>query len=126
MASLGGQGLSISSKIAPERKELAKKFIAWFLQRKVQEQWITKPAGFTANADILKSAEFRAKAPYNAPFADSVDAMQDFWNVPVFNELLTVTQRYVGMAVDGEMPTAEALKQLAIEKERILKDAGLL
>jgi hypothetical protein len=52
--------------------------------------------------------------------------MQDFWNVPVFNELLTVTQRYVGMAVDGEMPTADALKQLAIEKERILKEAGLL
>ena len=63
---------------------------------------------------------------YNAPFADSVDAMQDFWNVPVFNELLTVTQRYVGMAVDGEMPTEEALKKLAEEKERILKDAGSL
>jgi len=59
-ASLGGQGLSISTKIAPERKELAKKFIAWFLQRKVQEQWITKPAGFTANTEILASKEFRA------------------------------------------------------------------
>lgn len=126
VASLGGQGLSISTKIPKEQQELSKRFIAWFMQRKVQEQWITKPAGFTANADILKSAEFRAKTPYNAPFADSVDAMQDFWNVPVFNELLTVTQRYVGMAVDGEMPTEEALRQLAIEKERILKEAGLL
>src|SRR5262249_12595997 len=35
IASLGGQGMSISTKISPERKELAKKFIAWFLQRKV-------------------------------------------------------------------------------------------
>jgi multiple sugar transport system substrate-binding protein len=126
VASLGGQGLSISKKTAPEQQELAKRFIAWFLQREVQERWITKPAGFTANADILKSAAFRAQTPYNAPFADSIDTMRDFWNVPVYNELLSVTQRYVGMAVDGEMPTAEALKQLALEKERILKEAGLL
>lgn len=126
VASLGGQGLSISTRIPKEQQELAKKFIAWFLQRKVQEQWITKPAGFTANADILKSEAFRKASPYNAAFADSVETMQDFWNVPVFNELLAVTQRYVGMAVDGEMETAAALKELAVEKERILKEAGLL
>jgi multiple sugar transport system substrate-binding protein len=126
VASLGGQGLSISTHIPPAQQELSKKFIAWFLQRKVQEQWITKPAGFTADAGILASAEFRAKTPYNAPFADSVDAMQDFWNVPVFNELLSATQRYVGLALDGDMPTAQALKELAVEKERILREAGLL
>ncbi|MBM3978530.1 MAG: extracellular solute-binding protein, partial [Planctomycetes bacterium] len=74
VASLGGQGLSISTRIPKEQQELAKKFIAWFLQRKVQEQWITKPAGFTANADILRSEAFRKASPYNAAFADSVDA----------------------------------------------------
>lgn len=126
VASLGGQGMSISTKIPAEQQELAKRFIAWFMKRETQEQWITKPAGFTANAAILASPEFRAKTPYNAPFAESVDSMRDFWNAPCFNELLAVTQRYVGMAVDGEMPTAEALKQLALEKERILKEAGLL
>lgn len=126
VASLGGQGLSVSAKIPAEQQEHAKRFIAWFLQRRVQERWITKPAGFTANSEILASPEFRAKTPYNAPFADSVDAMRDFWNVPAFNKLLAVTQRYVGMAVDGEMPTAEALKKLALEKERILKEEGLL
>lgn len=126
VASLGGQGLSVSAKIPREQQEHAKRFIAWFLQRRVQERWITKPAGFTANAQILASPEFRSKTPYNAPFADSVDAMRDFWNVPAFNKLLAVTQRYVGMAVDGEMPTAEALQKLAIEKERILKEEGLL
>jgi len=126
VASLGGQGLSISTKIPPERKELAKKFIAWFLQRKVQEQWITKPAGFTANTEILSSKAFREQTPYNAPFADSIDTMRDFWNVPVFNELLAVTQKYLGKAIDGELPAADALDQLADEKERILKEAGLL
>lgn len=126
IASLGGQGMSISTKSPPEQQALAKKFIAWFLQRETQERWITKPAGFTANAEILKSAAFRARTPYNGPFADSVDNMRDFWNVPCFNELLAATQRYVGMAVDGEMPTQEAMTKLAEEKERILKEAGLL
>jgi multiple sugar transport system substrate-binding protein len=126
VASLGGQGLSISAKTPAEQQELAKRFIAWFLQRKVQERWITKPAGFTANAQILASPEFRALTPYNGPFADSIASMRDFWNVPCFNELLNVTQRYIGMAVDGEMPTAEALSKLAEEKERILAEAGLL
>src|SRR6185295_6622891 len=118
--------MSISTKIPKEQQELAKKFIAWFEKQSTQERWITKPAGFTANSQILRSAEFRAKTPYNGPFADSVETMQDFWNVPCYNELLEVTQRYVGQAVDGGMPTMEALHKLAQEKERILKDAGLL
>jgi ABC-type glycerol-3-phosphate transport system substrate-binding protein len=52
--------------------------------------------------------------------------MRDFWNVPVYNELLAATQKYIGKAVDGELPAADALDQLAAEKERILKEAGLL
>jgi hypothetical protein len=52
--------------------------------------------------------------------------MRDFWNVPVFNELLNVTQRYLGQAIDGELPVKDALGKLAAEKERILKEAGLL
>jgi hypothetical protein len=52
--------------------------------------------------------------------------MQDFWNVPVFNELMAATQRYIGMAVDGELEPAAALSALAREKERILRESGLL
>jgi multiple sugar transport system substrate-binding protein len=126
VASLGGQGLSISTTISDEREARAKRFIAWFLRTETQQEWITKPAGFTANTEILRSEEFRTLTPYNAPFADSVDAMQDFWNVPVFNELMAASQRYVGMAIDGEMSTADALRDLAVEKERILREAGLL
>jgi multiple sugar transport system substrate-binding protein len=124
--SLGGQGMSISTKIPAARQELAKKFIAWFLKAETQKQWITKPAGFTANVEILKSDAFRKAAPYNAPFADSIDTMRDFWNVPCFNELLSATQKYVGMAVDDQMETKAALAKLADESERILKEAGLL
>lgn len=119
--SLGGQGFSISTKAPPARQELAKRFIAWFLKREVQEKWIAKPAGFTANKDILASEAFRRATPYNGPFAESMDALQDFWNVPAYNELLSAAQQRLGEALDGVRAPREALDRLAEEHEKILK-----
>ena len=124
--SLGGQGFSISTKVSPEQQELAKQFIAWFCKTDVQKKWITKPAGFTANIDILKSEEFRTASPYNAAFADSLDYLQDFWNVPDYYEMLSVAQKYLGEALDGVKEPKEALDAIAAEHEKILKEAGLL
>src|SRR5205085_476308 len=86
--SLGGQGMSISTKVPAQQQENAKKFIAWFCKTETQKKWITKEAGFTANVEVLKSDAFRKATPYNAAFANSLDHVRDFWNVPVYNELL--------------------------------------
>lgn len=120
--SLGGQGFSISTKTSPERQERAKKFIAWFLQRDIQEAWITKDAGFTAHTDILKSETFATASPYNKAFAQSLDHVKDFWNVPVFNELLSVAQQHLGEALDGVKAPEKALSQIAVSHERILAE----
>jgi multiple sugar transport system substrate-binding protein len=120
LVSLGGQGMSISTKIPAEHQENARKFIAWFLKRENQEKWIRKEAGFTANVEILKSDAFRNATSYNAPFADSLDSVQDFWNVPVYNELLAKAQQYIAEAIDGPDPKA-ALDALAKAHEEILR-----
>lgn len=125
VCSLGGQGMSISTRIPAARQELAKRFIAWFLKPEQQQAWIRKEAGFTANAAILKSPEFRAATPYNAAFADSVDSMRDFWNVPVYNELLAAAQRHLGEALDGKATAKAALDALAEEHAGIFAEAGL-
>jgi hypothetical protein len=39
---------------------------------------------------------------------------------------MSVSQKYIGLAVDGQMDTREALDKLAEEKERILRENGLL
>jgi multiple sugar transport system substrate-binding protein len=124
--SVGGQGFSISTKIPPARQELAKRFIRWFCRTDVQSRWITKPAGFTAHVAILRSGAFKAAAPYNAAFAASLDHMRDFWNVPVYNELLKVAQQHVGRALDGEVAETAALDAVAAEHEKILRKADLL
>jgi len=122
-ASLGGQGFSISTKVSPAQQELAKKFIAWFLRTDTQKQWVRKPGGFTANAAILKSDEFRKASPYNTAFAESLDIAQDFWNVPVYNELIAATAQQLGEALDGKKSSRDALAQMAAEHQKILRDA---
>jgi multiple sugar transport system substrate-binding protein len=122
-ASLGGQGFSISTKAAPGQQELAKKFIAWFLQAPTQQEWVKKPGGFTANATILKSDAFRAASPYNAAFAQSMDIVQDFWNVPVYNELIASAAQQLGEALDGKKSSKDALAALAAEHQKILSQA---
>jgi len=123
-ASLGGQGFSISTKVAAPQQELAKRFIGWFLQTDTQKKWVQKPGGFTANAEILKSDEFKKASPYNAAFAQSMDILQDFWNVPVYNELIAATTQQVGEALDGKKSSKEALSALAAEHETILGQAA--
>lgn len=121
VASLGGQGFSISTKAPPEQQELAKKFIAWFHQKATQEQWVKKPGGFTANAEILGSEAFRSASAYNPAFAQSMDIVQDFWNVPSYNELIAAAAQHIGEALDGKTPPKQALAALAEEHEEILR-----
>jgi multiple sugar transport system substrate-binding protein len=120
VASLGGQGFSISAKVPASQQELAKKFIAWFHEKSTQEQWVKKPGGFTANAQILKSDDFQKASPYNRAFAESMDIVQDFWNVPSYNELIATAAQRIGEALDGKTPPKEALAALADEHEKIL------
>jgi len=126
VTSLGGQGFSISTKVSSRQQKLAKQFIAWFLQEKIQRQWVQKPAGFTANTAILSSEAFAGATAYNRPFAESMDLVRDFWNVPVYNELLSVAQRQLGEALDGRRSPQEALDALAASHERIFSQAWLL
>jgi multiple sugar transport system substrate-binding protein len=122
---LGGQGFSIAAKAPPEKQELAKKFIAWFLKTDVQKKWIQKDAGFTANTEILKSEAFRKATPYNAAFADSMDHLRDFWNVPVYSHLLEAAQKYLGEALDGVKSPKEALDTMAEKHEEVFRKAGM-
>jgi len=124
-SSLGGQGMSISAKVSPEQQKLAKDFMAWFLKRETQEKWTKKEAGFTANSEILNSDAFKQATPYNAPFAESMNYIQDFWNVPQYNELLAAAEQHLGEALDGVKSPKEALEAISNEHDRIFKEAGL-
>ena len=85
--------------------------------------WITKDAGFTANTEILGGEAFKSAS--HRAFSESLDLLQDFWNVPVFNELLSESQQHIGEALDGVRTPEAALESLARAHQKIMDEAGL-
>lgn len=123
---LGGQGMSVLNYISDERKQASLDFIKWFASEDVQRQW-AEVGGYTCNIAVLESEEFLTNTPYNQAFAESMTFVKDFWNIPVFNDLLEPAQRHINGYVVGNIGTAkEALDNMAIEQHEILVDAGVI
>jgi multiple sugar transport system substrate-binding protein len=125
-ASLGGQGTSIISYISPERQEAAKDFLRWFAQDEVQQKWAAL-GGYSANKAVLASDEFMAVAPFNPAFAETMGIVKDFYNIPVYGELLRVSQDELGkFVVGGEGTAQEAMDAIAELHAQIMRDGGFL
>jgi multiple sugar transport system substrate-binding protein len=125
-AALGGQGISVISYISPERQEAAKAFIKWFAEEETQAEW-ARLGGYTCNINILQTEEFLNAAPYNPAFAETMTFVKDFWNIPVFGELLEVSQRELSeYIVEGQGTAEEAMNAIAEEHDRILREAEVI
>jgi multiple sugar transport system substrate-binding protein len=125
-ASLGGQGISVVSYISAEKQQAAKDFIKWFASRDIQQEW-ARVGGYTCNAEVLQTEEFLNATPYNPAFAETMTFVKDFWNVPVFGELLQVVQTELGQyVVEGEGTAEEAMNAIAEQHQEILMEAGMI
>ncbi len=122
--SLGGQGMSIVSYIPPERQAAAKQFLAWFAKDETQQKW-AELGGYTCNNNILKTDAFLNNTPYNVAFMESMNMVKDFWNVPVYAELLDVARTNLhNYVVGGEGTAQEALDAVAAGWNKIFQENG--
>lgn len=125
-AALGGQGISIVSYVSPERQAAATDFIRWFAQEEIQTEWALL-GGYTCNINVLASADFLEVAPFNGAFAETMGMVMDYWNIPIFAQLLEVTQRELsGFIVAGEGTAEDALNTMAEEHDAILRENGYI
>jgi multiple sugar transport system substrate-binding protein len=125
-AALGGQGMSIISYISADRQQASRDFIQWFAQERVQAEW-AKLGGYTCNKNVLASEEFLNATPFNPAFAETMNFVVDFWNIPVYGQLLEVTQRELSQfIVEGQGTAQETMDTIAEEHEKILKDSGFI
>jgi multiple sugar transport system substrate-binding protein len=124
---LGGQGISINSYVAPERIDAAKAFLKWFSQDDVQAKW-ARLGGYTCSAKVLATPEFLKIAPFNQAFADSMQMVKDFWNIPEYGPLLAAAQTaFSSFIVADQGGTAEeVMNNLAQEHDKVLRDAGVI
>jgi multiple sugar transport system substrate-binding protein len=125
-AALGGQGMSIISYISDERQEASKDFIRWFAQEEVQAKW-AELGGYTCNTNVLQTEEFLNATPFNPAFATTMTFVKDFWNIPIYGELLEITQRELSsFIVEGVGTAEEAMNTIAEEHQQILEDGGYI
>jgi multiple sugar transport system substrate-binding protein len=121
-AALGGQGMSIVAYISPERQQAAQAFIEWFAQEETQQTW-AELGGYTCNKNVLESDTFLNATPYNPAFATTMTFVKDFWNIPIYAQLLEVTQRELSkFVVEGTGSAQEAMDNIAAEHDKILKE----
>jgi multiple sugar transport system substrate-binding protein len=125
-AALGGQGMSVVAYISPERQQAAMDFIEWFAKEETQQKW-AEFGGYTCNKNVLESDTFLNGTPYNPAFATTMTFVKDFWNIPIYGQLLEVTQReFSKFVVEGTGTAQEAMDTIATEHEKILKDNGYI
>jgi len=121
-AALGGQGISLISY--SQNQEEAMKFLDWFVQEKTQKRW-AELGGYTANAAILESEEFRSATPFNEAFFQTMFKVRDFWALPEYAELLTeAADAFYPYVVNGEGDAKTVLDTLAATWVDTLKAAG--
>jgi len=121
-ASLGGQGISIISH--SKKKEQALMFLEWFAREDVQEKW-AELGGLTCNKVVLHSTKFLNASPLNKPFVESMEMVRDFWSVPEYSSMLTVSQKYWHQyVVEGTISAEGAMNAIAKEWEALFEEKG--
>lgn len=121
---LGGQGVSIVSY--SKKRDLAYKFLDWFVREDVQKRW-AELGGYSCNKNVLNSEWFLNDTPYNRPFYESMLVAKDFWAVPEYAELLEVCQRnWHEYVVAGKGTAKEAMDAIAKDWTAIFKKYGRL
>jgi multiple sugar transport system substrate-binding protein len=103
-----------------------KDFIRWFAQDDVQAEWAAL-GGYSCNAAVLETQEFLDAQPFNPAFAETMTFVKDFWNIPVYGDLLEVTQReFSEFVVEGVGTAQETMDTIAEEHHAILVESGFV
>ena len=120
-AALGGQGMSINAYCQHERKQAS-----LGLHQVVRPGRNPDEMGRTGRLHLQQRRawprdEFLKATPYNAAFAETMNLVKDFWNIPEYGELLDRPALPERLTSSAEQGTAqEALDNIAEEQDKIL------
>ena len=122
VASLGGQGLSVSSYSS--KKDEAFAFLKWIIRDDVQDKW-AELGGFSTSKKVLSSEKFLNATRFNRAFAESMTMLKDFWADPVYSELLLSSQkRWNDYLTTDKYSSTETMTSIARDWENIFEYAG--
>jgi multiple sugar transport system substrate-binding protein len=83
--------------------------------------------GYSANKQVLADPAFLEQTPYNAPFAETMGMVKDFYNIPIYDPLLFAARDEIATYVIGGEGDAQAiLDEVARLHTELLSEAGFL
>jgi multiple sugar transport system substrate-binding protein len=121
-AALGGMGISIVAY--SKKKDAALKFLDWFVKEGTQRKW-AELGGFPCNKNVLTSEEFINKSSFNKALSDSMAMLKDFWAVPEYDQLLSISQKELReYLINDDISAKDTLGHIADEWEKVFEYAG--
>jgi multiple sugar transport system substrate-binding protein len=121
-STLGGQGISVVAY--SQKQDLALEYIKWFAQPDVQAKWWSL-GGYSCHNSVLNDPGFPDTAPFAADFLQAMGGVKDFWQEPIYAELLQAMQKRIHDYVVADVGTAqEALDKLIADWTASFEDDG--
>ncbi len=123
-STLGGQGISVVSY--SDKQDLALEYIKWFAKPDVQKKWWAL-GGYSCHKAVLEDPDFASTAPFAADFLTAMSDVKDFWQEPIYAELLQAMQKRIhDYVVAGQGTAQEALDKLVEDWTVSFEDDGKL
>ena len=123
-STLGGQGISVVSY--SDKKDQSLEYIKWFAQPEVQKKWWSL-GGYSCHNAVLNDPGFADTAPFAADFLNAMGGVRDFWQEPVYAELLLAMQKRLHDYIVADQGSAkEALDKLIEDWTEVFQDEGKL
>ncbi|HEV8647620.1 MAG TPA: extracellular solute-binding protein [Burkholderiales bacterium] len=121
-ATLGGQGMSIVKY--SKKQDLAKEYLKWFARPEVQKKWWAL-GGYSCHNVVLNDPNFEKSAPYARGFKETMLKVRDFWQEPVYAELLDSSQKNFHIyVVEGKGTAQSTLDNIVKEWKDVFKADG--
>ncbi|UOM35770.1 ABC transporter substrate-binding protein [Acuticoccus sp. I52.16.1] len=121
---LGGQGISVVAY--SDSQDEALQYIKWFAQPEVQKKWWSL-GGYAVHNAVVEDPSFPESTPFAGQFLEAMSNVKDFWQEPIYAELLQAMQKRVHDYVVADQGTAqEALDKLIEDWTYSFEDDGKL
>lgn len=116
-STLGGQGLSVVSY--SNKRDMAYQYLKWFSEASTQKKWWLK-GGYAVHKSVLENPYFSTTRPFAEDFLNAMNTVQDFWQSPDYEDLLSAMQKRVHNYVVGNQGSAQdALDNLVLDWQRV-------
>ena len=122
-SNIGGQPFVLTTWNSDTVIKEALDFCKWWLSTPVQHEFASR-GGQSGLQSVYTTPEYMEYRPWNHAFGPSLDWQRDVWHIPEFFELLVQQQEEFDKAITGQISAKEALDNIAVFQDELLREAG--